>query len=551
VRHAATGALAGGGVRAAARLRRLNATLEERVASRTAQLERAVHELRASEARYAAMFEHTSAGIILVSVEPDGSFRYEAANPMQLQQTGFTPERWIGSKPHEIFPPALADRIVDRYRRCVATGESISYEDRLVFPIGERTEQITLAPVRGADGRIGKLLLSIQDVTEQRRVEEQLRRSQRMEAVGKLTGGVAHDFNNLLTIIIGNLELLADERDPRRQRLVQSALRAAGRGARLTAQLLAFARLQRLHPETIRAEALLAESRDLLRRAAGETIRLEIDVAADPWPCRIDAAQFESSILNAVLNARDAMPPSGGTIRITTRNVAIGPQDGAALELTPGDYVAVAVADDGGGMPPEVTERAFEPFFTTKEVGQGSGLGLSQLYGFARQSGGTATLDSAVGRGTVVMIYLPRAADEPVAEAAGSRKLVRAVPGRTVLAVEDHPEVLEYVTNTLEELGYRVLTAADGVAALAILHSDAPIDLLFSDIVMPNGLSGIDLAREARRLRRDLRILLTTGYAGNTVSDAGDDWEILAKPYRPADLAAKLAEVLPSAAGAR
>ncbi|MGH7112074.1 MAG: ATP-binding protein, partial [Stellaceae bacterium] len=296
------------------------------------------------------------------------------------------------------------------------------------------------------------------EVAERQKIEAALHHSQRLEAIGRLTGGIAHDFNNLLTVILGQAEAIAEtaEDNPRIARMADAAIRAAERGAQLTGQLLSFAGRQQLRPAAIAVDRLIGGIGDFLRRAVGETIA--VDIAADPalWPSFIDPAQFEAAILNLVINARDAMP-QGGRLSITLRNAVVAREEAGRLDLKPGEYVVASVADTGVGMTPEVRRRAFEPFFTTKDIGKGTGLGLAQLYGFARQSGGTATLASAPDAGTTVSLYLPRAATAAEKPAAARPATTVSGAGRAVLLVEDQPDVREVIALYLGDLGYRVL----------------------------------------------------------------------------------------------
>jgi PAS domain S-box-containing protein len=383
------------------------------------------------------------------------------------------------------------------------------------------------------------------DLTERRAAEEQLRQAQKMEAIGQLTGGVAHDFNNLLTAIIGNLEMLATvlpAGDPGR-RYAEGALRAASRGSRLTEHLLAFSRRQEIRPETVSVNDLLRENLMLCQKTVGEGIEIALELQDEVWSCRIDPAQFGAAILNLAANARDAMSRSGSLI-FRTENVTTAEN---TVDQPAGDYVALSVADTGCGMAADVVERAFEPFYTTKEVGKGTGLGLSQVYGFAKQSGGDARIESKVGKGTTVRIYLPRADGQAAAVALVHEGLQKTPPAAaTILIVEDDPDVREMIVGILSDLGHQTLVATNGPEALAILNRDHSIDLLFTDIVMPAGMSGTDLARQASRLRPDLKILLSSGYAreANQWRSARVEFPFIAKPYRPATLGKKLEEVL-------
>jgi signal transduction histidine kinase/CheY-like chemotaxis protein len=383
------------------------------------------------------------------------------------------------------------------------------------------------------------------------RSQEQLRHSQKMQAVGQLTGGVAHDFNNLLTAVIANVDLLdkLPGTTPQHHAFAAAALRSASRGARLVKQLLAFGRRQMLRPEVADVNRLLAEFVPLLRRAVGETIEIELHQDPELWLCSVDAAQFESALLNLALNARDAMR-NGGRLVIETRRATHEPGAGGDLEWKPGNYVAISVTDTGTGMPAHVRDRAFEPFFTTKAVGEGSGLGLSQVYGYVKQLGGNVTIDSIEGAGTTVTLYVPWAEASRVPAAAdATREAPAASDGQTVLVVEDDPEVRHGVVAALGDLGYRVIAAASGTEAIAILGGKQPLDLLFADVVMPQGVSGVEVAREALRLRKGIKVLLTSGYAPDVVVAEGADerFPMLAKPYRRHDLASTVHRVLADA----
>jgi signal transduction histidine kinase len=381
-----------------------------------------------------------------------------------------------------------------------------------------------------------------------RRSHEQMMEMQKMEAIGKLTGGVAHDFNNLLTALIGSLDMLerTTQTSERQVALVRAAQRAALRGARLTQQLLAYGRRQTLHPELADLNGLLHEFESLVRRAVGERIELAIHPAPALSSCVVDPAQFQASLLNLALNARDAMP-AGGTLTIETRHVEHRSDESSPHDWPAGSYVAVAVTDTGVGMTPEVCAHAFEPFFTTKGVGKGSGLGLSQVYGFVKQSGGHATIDSTPGQGTTITLYLPRAEAASVAPhaAASSAPAGHARNGEAVLIVEDDDDARRAVAAMLDALGYAVLTARSGREAVAILGRDQRVDLLLTDVVMP-GMSGVEVANEALRLRRGIKVLLTSGYAHEVLAahGANNNFPMVAKPYRAHELAEKLDHLL-------
>jgi nitrogen-specific signal transduction histidine kinase/CheY-like chemotaxis protein len=383
-------------------------------------------------------------------------------------------------------------------------------------------------------------------LAERDEAEAALQRAQKLEAVGQLTGGVAHDFNNLLTVVIGALDLM--QRHPndeaRRDRMIEAALGAARRGERLTQQLLAFSRRQALKPEPVQVDALLKDSEALLRRAVGEAVSLVVAPSAAEAVVMLDPSQFEAAIMNLVVNARDATP-AGGMIRIETLPVRLENRQVEALEA--GDYLYVAIHDTGAGMDAATIERAFEPFYTTKPPGRGTGRGLSQVYGFTRQSGGAVTVDSALGKGTSVCLYLPRIAGNAVdgATAAAVAPSNERGPRQRVLLVEDDGQVAELVEAMLLDLGHDVRRAEHADAALAILRADEAFDLMLTDLIMPGDKSGVDLAREAVILRPGLPVILSSGYTGEVLLAAEDaPWPLLRKPYGSQQLASTISELI-------
>ena len=382
---------------------------------------------------------------------------------------------------------------------------------------------------------------------KQKTLENQLAQSQKMEAIGNLTGGMAHDFNNLLGIIVGNLDLLRDQQtgDPLSAELTEEALDAALRGADLTRRLLAFARRQPLQPERSDVNELVAGITHLLKRTLGEQVEITLELRMDVWPVMVDPAQLESAIVNLATNARDAMP-GGGRLSIKTDNRALDPDYASQhAELQPGDYVLIEVSDTGTGMPPEVLNRVFEPFFTTKEQGKGTGLGLSMVFGFMKQSGGHINVYSEPGIGTTFRLYLPRSSVSTGDEAAAAAQPMALGAGETVLAVEDNASLRRVAVRQLTQLGYRVHEAEDAQAALNILEKER-VHLLFTDIVMPGGTSGYELAHEVQSRWPETKVLLTSGFP--EVKTDGDqrpsDIRMLNKPYRRDDLARTIREVL-------
>jgi PAS domain S-box-containing protein len=387
----------------------------------------------------------------------------------------------------------------------------------------------------------------IVDNTERRLLDETIRQGQKMEAIGQLTGGIAHDFNNLLMIIGGSLESLARrvQLDERGQKLLDSARLGVARGARLNEQLLAFARRQDLREEPVCITDLLPTFETLLDRAVGEAVKVEIHRSPGLWYCSTDAHQLETAILNLAINARDAMGDRGG-MTLATSNVEVSAEQAEAHDAVAGEYVRVTIGDTGPGMPPEIASRVFEPFFTTKPLGKGTGLGLSQVYGYARQSGGFVELESELGKGTTVSIFLPRA-DPPPPHVAAAGAAYAAQPAEgTVLLVEDDADVRDATRTMLEELGYSVIEADSSDAALAIIEGGAKIDLVFSDVIMSSGSTGIELARAIKSKHGDLGVLLTSGYtAQRLVPNTGnDDLPLIRKPYTLAQLAEALTSLL-------
>ena len=521
-------------------MRELNKTLERRVAEAIA--ERKV---------LADIVETTDAQIQVLDLD----YRWLAINTACADEYEhiYAQRPTVGASLLEL----LADRPEQQeaaravWARALA-GEAFTVVGEFGDPaLDQRTYEMKFEVFRDASGAQIGAFLTGRDITdrvrEQRRLadaEEALRQAQKMEAIGQLTGGVAHDFNNLLTVVAGGLRLLERQPDPERQRRVLDGMRqAVDRGAALTRQLLAFGRRQALNPEPVDLARRVRGMRDMLARSLRGDIRVEIDVAAGSWPVEVDAAELELVLLNLCVNARDAMA-EGGVIRVTVENA---PGTGGREDL-----VRLSVKDTGTGMPPEILARALEPFFTTKEVGKGSGLGLAQVYGLAKQSGGDVEIASEVGRGTTVTVTLPRSAREP--EPAERQREATDGPapdgadgaGGHVLLVEDDEEVAALTGEMLDSLGFEVTRVASAAAALGALADGRAIDIVFSDVMMPGGSNGLDLAREVRRRRPDLPVVLTTGFENAARGAKAEGFDLLLKPYHAevlsATLRARLAE---------
>jgi PAS domain S-box-containing protein len=436
---------------------------------------------------------------------------------------------------------------------------------------------VQVSAIPGVHGRPEKLLAVSRDITEQKRIEaelrelnetlerrieqrtrelqvseDQLRQSQKLEALGQLTGGVAHDFNNLLTGISGGLEML-QTRLARGQftdldRFINAAQAASTRAAALTHRLLAFSRRQNLDPKPTNVNRLVAGIEELVRRTVGPAIMVETVLAEDLWTTLCDASQLENAVLNLCINARDAMP-DGGKLTIETANTSLDQRRAFERDMLAGEYVMLCVTDTGTGMPPDVIERAFDPFYTTKPMGQGTGLGLSMTYGFAKQSGGQVRIHSLVGEGTTMRIYLPRHLGEEDAERPQPQlaQAPRAQAGETVLIIDDDPAVRMLVTEVLEDLGYAAIEAADGNSGLKVLQSNARIDLLITDVGLPGGINGRQIADAARTSRPDLKVLFITGYAENAVMRGGylePGMQIMIKPFTMEALATRIQDVI-------
>ena len=534
--------------RAAEQISRHQAELEEHIASRTEALTRANRELtaavdsnraitqalRRSEQRLREITDAIPAAIAYV--DKDRIYRY--ANKGYAGWFGWTSEQVPGHRVPEVIGQELFDTISADVDRAMA-GERISYEYRLTGRDGEPAyARSTLVPDLAPDGSVLGCYVHSMDVTEQRRTQAALAQAQKMEAIGQLTGGLAHDFNNMLTVVIGNLVALKENHpdDPLTENFVEPAMHAANRGAELIRRLLGFARRQPLEPEPVEVNELILGMSKLIRRSLPSTIAVS---TASREPClvaMVDAHQLENALLNLALNARDAMP-NGGELRIESSLEHLGVHAAADLEVPPGDYVQIAVTDNGMGMDGSTLARVFEPFFTTKQFGMGSGLGMSMVYGFTKQSGGGVRIRSRQARGTTVALLLPRIEEaETQASLPTGRHVAAAdLAGKLVLLAEDDADVRSVVRMQLSELGCAVVEAENGSEAADMVENIPAIALVISDVVMPGAMDGRALARFVRRFRPDLPMVLMSGFAESEFHtsslDPDHDLPLLAKPF--------------------
>jgi signal transduction histidine kinase len=532
-------------------LRRLNERLEALVQERTSELSSTLHELQSVVHRLRTTLQ--TSFIYQGYLRPDGVLL--EANAASLAGIECRPEDVVGSlfwdTPWFNRTPGMAEMVREAVRS-VARGESMRRRIDVQLPIGVRTFDFSMRPVKDERGIVIGIVPEAADITPVLQTEERLRQSQKMEAVGQLTGGIAHDFNNLLTGIVGSLDMIerriAQGRYERVSEYAKAAIASANRAAALTHRLLAFARRQPLDSKPVAVNALIATVADMLRRTLGEKIHLEILAGGDLWLTRCDANQLENALLNLVINARDAMP-NGGQITIETSNCELAADSSRPLRA--GQYICISVTDNGVGMSAEVIAKAFDPFFTTKPLGQGTGLGLSMIYGFVLQSEGDITISSEVGAGSTITLYLPRyfgelpESDSQVSETGSYRALTQ----ETVLVVEDDAVVRRLISDVLAELGYRVIEAPDGKAGLQLLMSDEHFKLLITDVGLPQ-LDGREMVERARAHRPRLQVLFITGYAEHV--GMGSDWlvpgmKLLAKPFTMASLAQQVTEMIGNA----
>ncbi len=507
----------------------------------------AERELRESESRYRAIFE-TAVDAIIVSDQHGIIQEFSRAAEAM---TGYRAAELTGQNMRVLLPPTMRqepERQTARYLWTVRELE-VCRKDGSVFPAHLSIAEWWAGGHRHFTGILHDLSVQHREQVERTKLEAQLHQAQKMEAIGNLTGGMAHDFNNMLGVIIGNIDLLRDLKgdDPDIDELTREALDAAFRGADLTRRLLAFARQQPLRPQHVDVNELVSGITRLLRRTIGEDVEISLDLATELWPVVVDPAQLEASLTNLATNARDAMA-DGGRLMIVTGNRTLDADYAAQhAEVVPGGYVMLEVSDTGCGMTPEVMHRIFEPFFTTKSRDKGTGLGLSMVFGFIKQSGGHIGVYSEPGIGTTFRLFLPRMAEDvPIVEESAATSLLHG-RGESVLVVEDNAALRRVVTRQLGELGYRVLAAENAAAGLELLDRQS-IDLLLTDIVMPGGINGRELARRARQRWPGIKIVFTSGFSEARLNgDAGPlaaCTPLLSKPYRKEDLASAAREAL-------
>jgi two-component system, chemotaxis family, CheB/CheR fusion protein len=504
-------------------------------------------ELQESESRYRAIFE-TAVDAIIVSDQHGIIQEFSRAAEAM---TGYRAAELIGQNMRVLLPPAMRqepERYTARYLWTIKELE-VCRKDGSVFPAHLSIAEWWAGGYRHFTGILRDLSAQHREQIERTKLEAQLHQAQKMEAIGNLTGGMAHDFNNMLGVIIGNIDLLRDLKgeDSDIDELTREALDAAFRGADLTRRLLAFARQQPLRPQHVDVNELVSGITRLLRRTIGEDVEISLDLAPELWPVVVDPAQLEASLTNLATNARDAMA-DGGRLMIVTGNRTLDADYAAQhAEVVPGGYVMLEVSDTGSGMTSEVMHRIFEPFFTTKSRDKGTGLGLSMVFGFIKQSGGHIGVYSEPGIGTTFRLFLPRMTEDvPAVEESGATPLLHG-RGESVLVVEDNAALRRVVTRQLGELGYRVLAAENAAAGLELLDRQS-IDLLLTDIVMPGGINGRELARRARQRWPGIKIVFTSGFSEARLNgDAGPlaaCTPLLSKPYRKEDLASAAREAL-------
>ena len=506
-------------------------------------LRRSEQELRQSQDSFRYLFRNNPLPMWVVDIE---TLRFLEVNEAAVINYGFTRDEFLAMQVTDIHSPENVARLLTFFRtEAPAYGHVTNWQHRRKS--GKMIEVDVFSHALSFEGRPSRLGVAV-DVTERNAAEEKLRQAQKLEAIGELTGGIAHDFNNLLAIILGNTELVKPRvtGDLPASEMVADVLKAAGRGASLTRRLLAYSRQQPLEPRVLALDKVVADLTKLLRRTLGEIIDVQASVPMDLWSVLIDPNELEHALLNLAVNARDAMP-EGGRLTIEGFNTTLDEEYCAThAEAVAGPYVLLAVSDTGTGMSKQVIERAFEPFFTTKPFGRGTGLGLSMVYGFIKQSGGHVTIYSEPGRGTTIKLYLLKA-DGALSPAVVDVPPLKTTGSEVILVVEDDAAVRRLAVRLLTGLGYRTVEAGDGPAALQALEQAGSVALLFTDVILPKGMNGAVLAREAQRRQPDLKVLYMSGYTKNAILHNGvldEGVSLLMKPFNLSDLALKVRQAL-------
>ncbi|WP_419905093.1 response regulator [Kiloniella sp.] len=492
----------------------------------------------------------------------DTDLRYLYINKWLADINGIPPEQHIGRSIADVLPD-VAEHASQPILQVLETGipllgGEVSAETP-AHPGVIRTFRHSFIPVRSEGGPIIGVSAVVEEITELKLVEKSLRQASRMEAVGQLTGGIAHDINNLLAVLMGNTEVLSQHlnSDKKLHKNVQAIIKTVERASALTDRLLAFSRKQDLSPRPVQLSGMIKGLEDLLSRCLGETIDIKIKLATNLWPALLDQSQFENALVNLALNSRDAMP-KGGLLTFETSNVTLKPGDLPRIkddnvettqeDIIVGDFVRIEISDSGLGMPPEVLDKAFEPFFTTKENGRGSGLGLSMVYGFVKQSNGHISIESEENQGTAITLYFPRSLETvaPIVHQ-GDEPISNGPVQGHILIVEDNNDVREVAVSTLKNRGYEVTEASSPEQALKQLKVAEKIDLLFTDVILPGGMTGLDIAEQAKQLHPQIKLLYTTGHSENTVTKAKNTnikAPLLKKPYRRTELLSKIQALL-------
>ncbi len=501
------------------RLRALNERLEQQVEERADQL-------ASSRAQLQAFFDNSPDWLTLQRVTPDGRIIYADLNPTCEIAYGMSREQVVGRTVEDVLGREAAQVPLQRLRECLRTGEPQRYVARRTMTGDTRTIDVMFVLVPGqTDGGDRFIITTARDITDREQLEAQLRQAQKMEALGQLTGGVAHDFNNLLAVIGGNAELARRRPTANLTKQMDNILRATQRGVALTRQLLSFSRRHAASPQLIDLRVELPRMGEMLRASLRGNIQMRLDIANDAWPIEADLAELEIALLNVAVNARDAMP-RGGIFAINVENMKPGAHDGALNA----DHVVITLRDSGAGIPPEVIGKVFDPFFTTKEPGEGTGLGLSQVYGFVQQSGGMISLDSCPGNGTVIALRLPRSRKNIPTAGGDDRAVDATVAHGRILLVEDNPQVADVTAQMLDAIGFEVEVTDRARKALDRLGAPADrFDLLMTDVVMPEGMNGLELAIQVRARLPDLPIILISGY-NDVVASGGTPFPVLRKP---------------------